>query len=273
MQHQLVQLEADHPGFHDGDYRRRRDEIAQLAFDYQEGTPLPRVEYSPLEVGTWRTVFRELTKLFPTHACSEFNQSLTQIGFHDGAIPQHADVDAYLQSTTGFHIRPVAGLLSAREFLQMLARRQFPATQYIRHHSAPGYTPEPDVIHELLGHAPMLGVQAYADLSAQFGTYSLHANDVQIDCLSRLYWYTVEFGVLRQNGQIRAYGSGHLSSFGELSRTVSGTGAAFLPFDPEEAALRPYDPTQMQPLLYVVDSIQQAFDLSCEFAERMLRRG
>lgn len=273
MQHQLVQLEADHPGFHDIEYRARRDQIARLAFDYVEGGPLPHVEYSSVETGTWRTVFRELNRLYPTHACREYNQSLDGIGFHENAIPQHAEVDRYLRETTGFRLMPVAGLLSSREFLGLLERRLFPATQYIRHHSAPAYTPEPDVIHELLGHAPMLGVTEYAALSQQFGSYSRHASDAQVEQLSRLYWYTVEFGVLREDGQVRAYGSGHLSSFGELARTVAGTGAALLPFDPEEAAGRAYDPTNMQPILYVVDSIHQAFELSCEHAERMLRRG
>jgi phenylalanine-4-hydroxylase len=271
MQHQLVQLEADHPGFNDQDYRDRRDNIARLALDYVEGGVLPHVSYSRLESGTWRTVFRELLRLYPTHACAEYNNNLNSIGFHAGEIPQHADVDDYLREQTGFRLMPVAGLLTNRDFLGLLARRVFPATQYIRHHSAPAYTPEPDVIHELLGHAPMLAVPAYADLSAQFGSYAKHANDEQIEKLSRLYWYTVEFGVVRQDEEIRAYGSGHLSSFGELARTISGKGAVFLPFDPEEAAHRSYDPTHMQPVLYVVDSIQEALDLSCSYAERLLR--
>lgn len=272
MQQKLVELDVDHPGFLDEVYVARRNDIARVAADHKLGQTPPRIDYRPTEVDTWRTVLAELTKLYPTHACAEYNDCFKRMKFDPNTVSQHADLSEFLEKATGFRIMPVQGLVSAREFLGFLAQRVFPATQYIRHHSAPHYTPEPDVIHELLGHVPMLAVKEYADLSQKFGEYSLRASDAQVDRLSRLYWYTVEFGVVRQNGQIRAYGAGLLSSFGELSRTVAGKNAEFRPFVAAEAAETPYCTTSYQPLFFEVPSIRDAFEQSCGYAETLLRR-
>jgi phenylalanine-4-hydroxylase len=263
MRTNIVQLEADHPGFNDPEYRRRRDEIAQLAADHRPGQPLPRVVYSAAETATWRSVFSELTKLFPTHACREYNDAIRRMGFSVDEIPQLADVDAFLLRETGFRIQPVAGLVSSREFLTALSRRFFPATQYIRHHSGPHYTPEPDVIHELLGHVPMLAIQEYAELTQKIGEATLGAPDAQIEQFSRLYWYTIEFGLVRQDGRTRAYGAGLLSSSGELSHSLAGgaDGPEIRTFAPEVASQTPNPITTYQPVLWEVSSIGEAFRL------------
>ena len=260
----LVELDADHPGFNDRAYRRRRDEIAQLALRHDAGEAPPRVDYTPTETATWGTVARELMALYPTHACRELNEILPEVGFFPETLPQLADVDATLRARTGFRVHPVAGLVSPRDFLGMLAERIFPATQYIRHHSVPHYTPEPDVVHELLGHVPMLADPDFAALTQRLGERSLEATDTQILQLTRLYWFTIEFGVVRQDGAIRAYGAGLLSSFGELKRAVAEEPVLHR-LDVAAAAAADYPITTYQPLLWEVASIGEAFSLVDDF--------
>ncbi len=268
MRDYVVPLEADHPGFNDPDYRKRRDTIARLAPPIDsEGGPV-RAEYTSAENETWRIAYEKLTALYPTHACAQFLAVHREIGYSPNEVPQLADVSVYLTRKTGFRIQPVAGLVGPRQFLGKLAKRTFCATQYVRHHTRPLYTPEPDVIHELMGHAPMLGVQAFADLSQKIGEGSLRASDEQVVQLATLYWFTIEFGLLHENGKLRAFGAGLLSSFGELEHALSGK-VEVRPFDPFAAAKTPYPITDYQPLLWSVSSIDEAFQKMDEFVRSM----
>jgi phenylalanine-4-hydroxylase len=260
----LVELDSDHPGFSDPDYRRRRDEIARMAPPLNSGQPPRVVEYSDTECATWSTVFDKLTALYPTHACREFVAVIDDLGYCADMVPQLADVSRFLTERTGFSLQPVAGLVSAREFLGALSRRVFCATQYIRHHSEPLYTPEPDIVHELMGHAPMLGIPEFADLSQKIGEGSLEADDAKVEQLATLYWFTIEYGVLEQDDGLRAYGAGLLSSFGELEHALSGE-VEIRPFDPWQAKDTAYPITTYQPLLWSVKSIQEAFEKMNEF--------
>jgi phenylalanine-4-hydroxylase len=264
MPEHIVELEADHPGFNDPEYRRRRDEIALLAPPLDSGEPPQRVEYADSERATWATVFNKLTALYPTHACREFGDVVGDIGYSAEEVPQLADVSTFLTERTGFSLQPVAGLVSARQFLGALSRRVFSATQYIRHHSQPLYTPEPDIVHELMGHAPMLAIPEFADLSQKIGEGSLSADDEKIEQLATLYWFTIEYGVLFEGADLRAYGAGLLSSFGELEHALSGA-VEIRPFDPWLAKDTAYPITTYQPLLWSVTSIREAFDRMNEF--------
>ena len=257
-------LHTNHPGFSDRGYRRRRADIGRLARTYRHGAPLPVIEYTAVETETWGRVYRRLAPLRSRYGCGAYLAALGELERHcdfgPGSIPQGRDVSAFLEARTGFVLRPVAGLLRPRDFLNALAFRVFFSTQYVRHHSVPFYTPEPDVCHELLGHAPMFADPAFAELSQEIGLASLGATDDDIERLARCYWYSVEFGLLWENGQRKAYGAGVLSSVRELERACGGDlpEDAFRPWDPEAAAREPYPLTDLQPCYLVADSLQGA---------------
>ncbi|PHJ25250.1 aromatic amino acid hydrolase [Cystoisospora suis] len=262
-------LEADHPGFHDPVYRSRREEIARMANDHRAGQPVGLVSYTPEEVSTWKQVWNTLTELYPTRACDEFNHVLSELReaglYGPDRLPQVAEVNEYIKSKTGFTLRPVAGLLAARDFMNALAFRVFFSTQYIRHHSAPLYTPEPDVIHELLGHAPLLANPDFADFSQLLGIASLGCSEEDSLKLQRCYWFSVEFGLLleaKKRSGLTAYGAGLLSSPGELQHATSPTNSRLRVhrWRPEEAARQQFPITTFQPVLYAADSLEDVRD-------------
>lgn len=188
-------LEADHPGFLDPVYRTRRAELAEHALKHTMDQPIQRIIYTDAEKSVWAAVWDKMETLWDQYACQEYIQALTQMRYHCGydrtTIPQQQDISLYLQDKTGFRMRPVAGLLSSRDFLNALAFRVFCSTQYIRHSSKPLYTPEPDIVHELLGHAPMLADPDFADFSQQIGLASLGASDDEVAKLARVCFKNV----------------------------------------------------------------------------------
>lgn len=270
-------LQADHPGFSDPRYRQRRTAIDRLARRYRHGESFPTVDYNAQEVQTWRDVYQRLAPLRRQYACGAYLAAFRALeahcGFSPDAVPEGRAVSAFLEARTGFVLRPTPGLLRPRDFLNALAFRVFFATQYVRHHTVPFYTPEPDVCHELLGHAPMFADHAFADLSQEIGLASLGASDEDIERLGRCYWYSVEFGLLHEGGRLKAYGAGVLSSVGEIERACARDlpDEALKPWDPESAAREPYPITELQPCYLVADSLQDAKARMRDFCESLSR--
>ncbi|XP_014298867.1 tyrosine 3-monooxygenase isoform X2 [Microplitis demolitor] len=254
-------LDMNHPGFADKEYRARRKIIAEIAFAYKYGDPIPSIPYTETENETWSRVFNTVVDLVPKHACIEYQRAFKKLRdekiFEPHRIPQLQEVSDFLNRNTGFTLRPAAGLLTARDFLSSLAFRIFQSTQYVRHINSPYHTPEPDCIHELLGHMPLLADSSFAQFSQEIGLASLGASDEEIEKLSTIYWFTVEFGLCKEGKEVKAYGAGLLSAYGELLHSLSDK-CEHRPFDPCTTALQPYQDQEFQPIYYVAESFEDA---------------
>lgn len=259
----VVQLEADHPGFADPSYRERRNAIAQLSVEHRPDDAIPTVAYSDQEHEVWRIVSDELAPKHQRHACSAFLDSKDALGLPTDHVPQLADVTKLLQPLTGFGYQPVAGLAPLREFYSSFGRRTFYSTQYIRHPSVPQYTPEPDVIHEVIGHANQLADPDFAEICfAVGGAVDRTRSHEALGFLSRVFWFTMEFGVVMEDGEPKAYGAGILSSIGELEFFQR---ASIRPLDIREMGSFEYDITRYQPVLYSIDSMNELNERLVEF--------
>jgi len=251
----LVALDQDHPGFRDEAYRARRNAIAAAALSHQRGQPAPFVAYTEEEHGVWRTVWDHLEPLHAQYACAAYRRGAAQLALDRGKVPQLAALNDVLGAVTGFAMLPVAGLVTPKVFMDHLDEGVFLATQYMRHHSRPLYTPEPDVVHEVVGHGPTLMHPDFVGLSRAFGAASKRAAPEAIDGLIRLYWYTLEFGVVEEGGSLHVCGAGLLSSFGELGRFERE--ARLVPLDIGRIVETPFDPTTYQATLFVAPSFER----------------
>lgn len=262
----IVDLDPDHPGFRDREYRARRNTIADIAMSYRPGQPIPHAPYTEQEHRVWQTIWKALGPAHRAHACAEYLDCLERLDFGTDRIPQLDEVSVKVEAISGFRLEPVAGLVEPRIFLESLARGVFLCTQYIRHHSTPLYTPEPDVAHEIIGHAVTLASKRLAEINRMFGeAVSRTKSADELDRLARVYWFTIEFGVLRENGEIKAYGTGLLSSAGELAEMRK---AELRPLDIEAAANHVYDPTHYQSILFCADSFDEMEEALRSFLSR-----
>ena len=251
-------LPADHPGLTDPVYRARREEIASIGETFRPGEPIPVVRYTPEEDGVWRLVSSELAAKHQRDACDAYLEGAAAVSLPVDRVPQLAWVSKRLTELTRFRIEPVPGLVATRRFYGSLADRCFLSTQYVRHPSVPLYTPEPDVIHEVIGHTNQLGHPLFAHLYEAMGRGVRRVEtDEALDRLSRVWWFTLEFGVVREHGDLKTYGAGILSSFGELDAYRD---AEILPFDVKTMETQDYDITTFQPVLFAAESMNQVSD-------------
>ncbi len=259
----IVQLDPDHPGFRDPEYRARRNQIAQIAMRYRPGDSIPDAPYTDEEHGVWKTIWSKLKLAHSRHACREYLDCLKKLEFDTNRIPQLREVSRKVEALSGFQLEPVAGLVEPRVFLESLANGVFLCTQYIRHHSTPLYTPEPDVAHEIIGHAVTLASPHFAELNRLFGEAVRRTRRTEdLDQLARVYWFTIEFGVLRENGDVKAYGTGLLSSAGELEEMHK---AELRPLNLGAVMNLNYDPTHYQAVLFCADSFASMYESLREF--------
>jgi phenylalanine-4-hydroxylase len=248
-----VHLADDHPGAHDPDYRRRRNEIAAGALAWKPGEPIPQVEYTESEHEIWRTVSRELALKHERLAIRAFREAKAALALPEDHVPQLDEVSAGLKPLTGFEFHPAAGLVPLDEFYGSLADRIFHSTQYLRHDSSPLYTPEPDIVHEVIGHGNLLADPQIAEVKRLAGEAARRCETAEgLQYLADVFWFTIEFGVMREEGELRCYGAGLLSSFGEIDEF---RGADIRPVDFHAMATLEYDITHYQPILFACDGM------------------
>lgn len=219
-------LKSDHKGFSDPVYLARRHEIADIANSFSiDSKKIPTITYTSKEHKTWQAVYDLLIPLHTHYACEEHNKNLVDLQkagiITRNLLPQLQPISEYIQSKTGFRLIPVTGMLTQKDFFALLAHKMFPATQFIRHHSDPFYSPEPDVVHEILGHMPMLANKDYANFFQLLGKASLGASEKEINSLGNLYLFSVEFGLIKENKNFKIYGAGILSSGKEIMNVNS----------------------------------------------------
>ena len=254
-----VHLDEDHPGFGDPKYRARRNLIAARALGWEPQDSIPHVDYSDEEQEVWRTVCTELAAKHRRLACSDYRLAMAQLALPTDHIPQLDEVSARLRPLTGFEYHPAAGLVPFDQFYGSLADGVFHSTQYVRHHARPLYTPEPDLIHEVIGHGGLLASPQLAELNRLAGQA---ANRLETktgrDFFASVFWFSVEFGVIIEDSELRAYGAGLLSSYGEIEEF---RGAEIRPLDIADMGTLTYDITKYQPILFAADGVEHLLDV------------
>ena len=247
-------LDLDHPGANDLVYRRRRDEIAQLTRESRErNESTPRLEYTEEEHGVWRAVCEKLAPLHEKHANNIYLSAVQKLEIPSDHIPQLRELSDRLASHHGFRVAAIEGLVDSRSFFGQFSKKVMWCTQYIRHASRPEYTPEPDIIHEVVGHVPAFVDQDFCELSELIGRAALLADDAQLARLERIYWFTIEFGLIEEPSGVKSYGAGLLGSFGELEHVYSGE-VEWKPFVLEDVVETSYNYSEMQSKLFIIPS-------------------
>lgn len=250
-------LEAGHPGLGDAAYEQRRKELFALCRRHRlESLGPPMIQYTPEETRIWREVSPRLDELHIKHASRIYLDAKRRLAITREEIPQLRHLSERLQRETNMHLVPAEGALPYRTFYQYIARRGFPVTQFIRHGSHPEFTPEPDMIHDCLGHVPPLMNQDYAELLTLIGKAVAATSDgAQVLALKRFSWFSIEFGLIEEAGQVKVFGAGILSSTGEIPFSIESPDVKREPFVTDAVIKTDYDPSRMQDHLFIAPSL------------------
>lgn len=218
--------------------------------------------YTSDENKIWHDLIVRQTPMVANRACDEYIDGLDLLGLSQDRIPQCHEITKILQATTGWSLEPVAALIPFDKFFNLLANKKFPAATFIRRREELDYLQEPDIFHEIFGHCPLLTNQAYADFTHTYGKLGLNASHEDRVMLAKLYWFTIEFGLIKTAKGLRAYGGGILSSKNETAYCVESDIPVRKPFDVLEVLRTPYRIDIMQPIYFIINSFDTLFQLT-----------
>jgi phenylalanine-4-hydroxylase len=219
------------------------------------------IAFSETENETWATLIKRQDKIVEHRACEEYLYGLNKLNLPREYIPQCKDINSVLLDLTGWSVLPVPALIPVEEFYQLLANRQFPAASFIRNPDELDYLKEPDIFHEIYGHIPLLTNQSYADFMCWYGKTALKATVAEAKILSRLFWFTIEFGLIKQNNEFKIYGGGILSSKQETIYSVESDIPQRVALDPLLALQKPYRYDVIQELYFYITNLEDLYKL------------
>ena len=219
------------------------------------------VSYTEEENDIWHTLVERQMPIVKTRACQEYLEGLERLGLPHDRVPQCADVNKALKAASGWIIEAVPALIPFEQFFWLLANQRFPAATFIRRREELDYLKEPDIFHEIFGHCPMITLPKYAAFMQRYGELGLNASPRERTLLARLFWFTVEFGLIQTAGGLKAYGGGILSSISETVYAVESDVPERRPFDVMMALHTPYRIDVIQPIYYVLQNFDELYAL------------
>jgi phenylalanine-4-hydroxylase len=259
--------------------------IEQAQRDGQLYIHQPYEQYSEANHEAWRRLYSRMTDRWQRYANSRFLKGIENLCLDPQRVPRLEDVNKFMKPLTGFRAKPVSGYVPAYLFFDRLRNREFPTTITIRDVATLDYLPEPDIFHDIAGHVPMHTDRAFADALVRFGDCAATAAQIVagigdehervrrvtsiFKALARFFWFTIEFGLMREGKELKAYGSGLLSSFGELEHSVISPTVQRYPIQLEWVINQYFEIDHYQPLLFIVDSFDHLFELVGELEQWM----
>ncbi len=254
-----LELDPKHPGINDQTYIKRRQEFFDLCRKHRlQQLGIPPIEYTADEHAIWTHVCHALRDSHEAKACSIYLHGKHLLNIDGEHIPDLQAVNMQLRQQNGIQLAPAEGLIDTRNFFEYLSNRTMPCTQYLRHHAKPEYTPEPDMVHDLIGHVPQLVDKDYVELIQLIGGGVKHADDHQLVAWQRIYWFTIEYGLIQEEDETKVFGAGILSSSGEMQYCFSDN-VDRRPFNLADVITQDFDTTVMQDILFVIPSIKQLY--------------
>jgi phenylalanine-4-hydroxylase len=252
-----LHLDPGQPGADDEAYVQRRRELFDLCRRHRlQKLEPPLIDYTADETSVWRQVVPKLDELHARHATQLYLDAKRILAVTRDEIPQLRTLSRQLRQTSGMHLVPAEGGLPYRTFYECIAQRGFPVTQFLRHGSQPEFTPEPDMIHDCLGHVPPLLNHDYAELLTLIGRAAATTpHGDQVLALKRFSWYSIEFGLIEEAGETKVFGAGILSSIGEIPFSLFSPDVRRQPFVTDTVIETDYDPSRMQDHLFVAPSL------------------